>query len=106
MGKNGAPGDFSAPRRGTVKRWRIRNMSKLKTAVIIGSARDSRFGPKPAQWIFDVARQREELDVELIDLKAFDLPLFNEKASNAWAPSEDPRAVARSATLTRRRRIG
>jgi NAD(P)H-dependent FMN reductase len=71
-----------------------KGMSKLKTAVIIGSTRDSRFGPKPAQWIFDLARQREELDVELVDLKAFDLPLFNEKASNAWMPSEDPRAVA------------
>ena len=69
-------------------------MSKLKTAVIIGCTRNSRFGPKPAQWIYDVARQREELDLELIDLKAFDLPLFNEKASNAWMPSEDPRAVA------------
>jgi NAD(P)H-dependent FMN reductase len=30
-------------------------MSKLKTAVIIGSTRDARFGPKLAQWIFDVA---------------------------------------------------
>ena len=28
-------------------------MSKLKIAVIIGSTRDSRFGPKPAQWILN-----------------------------------------------------
>ena len=69
-------------------------MSKLKIAVIIGSTRDSRFGDKPAQWIFDLASQRPELDVELVDLKSFDLPLFNEAASNAWAPSQDARAVA------------
>src|SRR5208282_4145881 len=69
-------------------------MSKLKTAVIIGSTRDARFAPKPAQWIFDVARQREELEVELVDLKEFNLPLFNEKATNLWMPSEDQRAVA------------
>jgi NAD(P)H-dependent FMN reductase len=45
-------------------------MSELKTAVIIGSTRDARFGPKPGQQIFDVARQREERDVELLDLKS------------------------------------
>lgn len=69
-------------------------MSKLKIAVIIGSTRDARFGPIPAQWILGVARQREELDVELVDLKEFELPFFNEKMSNAWGPSQDPRAVA------------
>jgi NAD(P)H-dependent FMN reductase len=69
-------------------------MSKLKIAVIIGSTRDSRFGPKPAEWIFELARKREELDVELLDLKAFDLPFFNEKATNLWVPSEDPKAIA------------
>jgi len=69
-------------------------MSKLKIAVIIGSTRDTRFGPIPAKWILGVARQREELDVELVDLREFDLPFFNERMSNAWGPSQDPRAVA------------
>lgn len=69
-------------------------MSKPKIAVIISSTRDSRFGAKPSQWIFDLAKQRPELDVELVDLKDFDLPFFNEHASNAWMPSSDPRAVA------------
>ena len=69
-------------------------MSKLKIAVIIGSTRDARFGPKPAQWIFELARQRDELDVELVDLKEVDLPFFNEIASNLWVPSENPKAVA------------
>lgn len=69
-------------------------MSKLKVAVIIGSTRDSRFGEKPAQWIFDLAKTRPELEVELVDLKTFNLPLFNEVASTAWAPSQDPAAIA------------
>ncbi|GKS84389.1 NAD(P)H-dependent oxidoreductase [Acidovorax sp. SUPP1855] len=69
-------------------------MSKLKIAVIIGSTRDARFAPIPAQWIFKLAQQREDLSVELVDVKTFDLPFFNEKMSNAWAPSEDARAVA------------
>lgn len=69
-------------------------MSKLKIAVIIGSTRDARFADKPAKWIADLAAQRPELDVEIVDLKAFDLPLFNEATSNAWSPSQDPQAVA------------
>lgn len=69
-------------------------MPKLKIAVIVGTTRDSRFGIHPAQWIFEQARLRDDLDVELVDIKSFDLPLFNEVASNAWAPSQDPKAVA------------
>ena len=67
---------------------------KPRIAVILGSTRDTRFGEKPARWIFDLASQREDWDVELVDLRDFDLPLFNEVASNAWVPSKDPRAVA------------
>lgn len=68
--------------------------TKPRIAIIIGSTRDSRFGEKPAQWIAAHARARGDWEVELVDLKEFDLPLFNEVASNAWAPSADARAVA------------
>lgn len=69
-------------------------MSKLKIAVIISSTRDARFGEKPAQWILEKAKERSEFDVELVDLRDFDLPFFNEAASNLWVPSQDPKAVA------------
>jgi NAD(P)H-dependent FMN reductase len=68
--------------------------TKPRIAVIVGSTRDSRFADKPANWIFDLASTRKDWEVELVDLRDFDLPLFNEKASNLWAPSADPRAVA------------
>jgi NAD(P)H-dependent FMN reductase len=61
--------------------------TKPRIAVVIGSTRDSRFGAVPAQWILDKASARGDWDVELLDLKDFDLPLFNEVASNAWVPS-------------------
>ena len=51
-------------------------MSKPKIAVIIGSTRDSRFADIPAQWILAQAKARTDMDVELVDLKSFDLPLF------------------------------
>ena len=67
---------------------------KPRIAVITGSTRDSRFGLKPAEWILAKARARGDWEVELLDIKEFDLPLFNEMASNAWMPSKDGRAVS------------
>jgi NAD(P)H-dependent FMN reductase len=67
---------------------------KPRIAVIVGSTRATRFADKPAAWIFDLARQRTEWEVELVDVRDFDLPFFNERASNLWLPSEDPHAVA------------
>ncbi|WP_196257714.1 NADPH-dependent FMN reductase [Pelagibacterium limicola] len=69
-------------------------MSKPKIAIIISSTRETRFADKPAAWLLDLARQRSEIDVELVDLRDFDLPFFNEVASNAWAPTQDPKAIA------------
>jgi NAD(P)H-dependent FMN reductase len=63
--------------------------SKPKIAVIIGTSRAARFGHKPAQWIYDVATARGDIDVELVDLRDYPMPLFDEVASNAWVPSQN-----------------
>ena len=62
---------------------------KPKLAVIIGSIRPNRFADHPAAWIVDIARQRGDFEVELIDLKDYPMPLFAEKASPLYAPSEN-----------------
>ena len=66
---------------------------KPRIAVIIGSTRDKRFGAKPADWILEKARAHGGFEVELVDVRDYDLPFFNEAASNAWVESEDPNAV-------------
>ncbi len=63
-------------------------MSKTRLAVVIGSVRPNRFADHPAQWITEIARKRGDFEVELIDLKDYPMPLFNEEASPAYAPSE------------------
>ena len=65
-----------------------------KIAIIIGSTRAARFADKPAQWMLKQAEARDDMTAELVDLRDFDLPLFDEVASNKWAPSSDPKAVA------------
>lgn len=69
-------------------------MTTPKIALIIGSTRDARWADEPANWLLTQAKKRSDIDVELVDLRDFDLPLFNEAASNLWAPSQDPKAVA------------
>lgn len=64
----------------------------LKIAVVISSTRETRFADKPASWIFDLASKRDDMEVELVDIRDFDLPFFNEAASNLWMPSTDERA--------------
>jgi NAD(P)H-dependent FMN reductase len=64
-------------------------MSKPKIAIIIGSTRDTRFGEKPAKWVHEYAAARDDIDAEIVDLRDFPLPLFNEVASNAWAPTQN-----------------
>ena len=64
-------------------------MAKPKIAVIIGTTRAARFGDKPAKWIHGIAAARADMSVELIDLREYPMPFFDELASNAWVPSKN-----------------
>jgi len=69
-------------------------MSKPKIALIISSTRATRFADVPTKWIKAQADAHGALDTEIVDLRDFNLPFFNEMASNAWVPSQSPEAVA------------
>jgi len=56
----------------------------LNLAVILGSIRRGRFGEKPARWIFDELKKRGGINAEFLDLRDFDLPLFDEPVSPGW----------------------
>ena len=68
-------------------------MTKPKIALIIGSTRATRFADLPAQWMLAQAKARTDMTVELVDLRDYNLPFFNEMASNAWMPTQDASAV-------------
>ena len=50
----------------------------MKTYIIVGSIREGRVAIKVAHWILDQiqALKHDHLDVEIVDLKEWDLPLF------------------------------
>jgi len=73
--------------------------AKPRIALIIGSTRSTRFADTPAQWMLKQAQSRDDIDVEVVDLRDYPLPFFNEAMSNLWAPSEDPEAVRWQETI-------
>ena len=64
-------------------------MAKPKIAIIISTTRATRFGEKAAKWIHAIAAARTDMSVELIDLRDYPMPFFDEPASNAWVPSKN-----------------
>jgi NAD(P)H-dependent FMN reductase len=58
--------------------------------VILASVRKGRFGEKPAAWLMDRLSARSDLDGELIDLRDYPLPIFDQPAPPARTQREYP----------------
>jgi NAD(P)H-dependent FMN reductase len=53
-------------------------LDKLKILVILGSTREGRFGDKPAHWIRDLLNEDARIDAELVDLRDWPFPMFDQ----------------------------
>ena len=62
-------------------------MSKPKIGIVVGSVRPNRFADHPTKWIFEIAGKHNELEFEIVDVKDYPMPFFNEVASPLYAPS-------------------
>ena len=49
-----------------------------KIGIILGSTKPGRNGEAVAKWVYNIAKQREDAQFELVDVKDFDLPLYDE----------------------------
>jgi NAD(P)H-dependent FMN reductase len=67
-------------------------LKMLKIAIILSTTRQTRFADKPARWLMNLAQKRNDMQFELLDLRDFPMPFFDEVASNAYAPSKDESA--------------
>ena len=50
----------------------------VKIGIITGSTRDSRVNTQVADWVKSIADQRTDAEFELVDIKDFNLPRYNE----------------------------
>ncbi len=66
------------------------DQTSVHIQAILGSTRQGRFGSTVADWFFRLASQREDMTVELIDLRDWPLPFFD----SAKSPASSPDAVA------------
>lgn len=74
---------------------------KPRIALIVSSTRPTRFADKPAHWMLKQAQERQDMEVELVDLRDHPLPFFSEVASSLRAPSKDPEAVRWQQTISK-----
>jgi NAD(P)H-dependent FMN reductase len=49
-----------------------------KIQILLGSTRPNRRGESVARWVYELAKTRTDIEVELVDIGTFNLPLLNE----------------------------
>jgi NAD(P)H-dependent FMN reductase len=64
-------------------------MSKPRIAIVVGSTRAARFADTPVEWIAKIARRHADIEVEIVDLRDFPMPFFDEISSSAYVPSQN-----------------
>ncbi len=50
--------------------------SRVRLGIIVGSVREGRRASEVAEWVLDQVRERVDLEVFVLDLRALDLPLM------------------------------
>jgi len=61
----------------------------MKLAVIIGATRHGRKTPQMATWALQTAQQQEDIEAELVDLKDYPMPFFDEPISPRYNPNRE-----------------
>ena len=71
----------------------------LKIAIILGSTRPGRNGKAVADWVLDVAKQRDDADYELVDIAEYALPHLDEIAPPSQGQYAQPHTLAWAKTI-------
>lgn len=61
----------------------------MKVAIVIGSTRPNRMTPRQAKWVARAAQEVEGVEAELIDLKDYPMPFFDEPVSPRYNPNRE-----------------
>lgn len=64
--------------------------SKASIAIVISTTRPGRFGEVPTAWIADIASRRSDASFEIVDLRDYPMPHFEERLPLVYAPVENP----------------
>ena len=64
-----------------------------RIGIVLGSTRTGRFADRPAEWLAGIAAQRDDVACEIVDLRDYALPFFDEPKSPFREPSKHPVAL-------------
>ena len=62
----------------------------LRIGIITGSTRPNRKSLDVAQWVLETATKRDDAEYELVDIRDFELPLFDEPAPPIMGNYQQP----------------
>jgi NAD(P)H-dependent FMN reductase len=64
-----------------------------KIGIIISTTRPGRFADIPTDWLFNIAKERTDADFEIVDLRDYPMPFFEERAPLHQAPPQNEVAL-------------
>jgi NAD(P)H-dependent FMN reductase len=64
-----------------------------KIGIIISTTRPGRFADIPTNWLFNIAKLRTDAEFEIVDLREYPMPFFEEKAPLHQAPPQNEVAL-------------
>jgi len=71
----------------------------IRTAIVIGSTRPGRKAEAVARWVYEIAKKRDDAEFEIVDIKDFNLPLFDEPRSPMMGQYSQPHTKAWAAKI-------
>jgi NAD(P)H-dependent FMN reductase len=60
-----------------------------KIGIVVGTTRQGRFADGPAKWLAEIASRREDAQFEVVDLRDYPMPFFEEMASPVFVPPQN-----------------
>jgi NAD(P)H-dependent FMN reductase len=63
--------------------------TKPKIGIIVGTTRQGRFADGPTNWLVEIAGKRDDAEFEVVDLRDYPMPFFEEVASPLFVPPQN-----------------
>src|ERR1700722_5119249 len=64
-----------------------------RIGIVLGSTREVRLADRPAEWLLNIARARTDATFELVDLRDYPMPFFDEPRSPMMVPPRNEVAL-------------
>ncbi len=61
----------------------------LRIGIVLGSTRAGSFADKPADWLMGIAEKRGDATFEIVDLRDYPMPFFDEPKSPFREPPKN-----------------